>query len=312
MKLIYTIYSYTCDNNINCHEFSVLLNQGYWKLECWGASGGDSFQLSHDKVSFPGGKGGYSVGVVYVANKERFELRIGGKGTSNYSTQGLFSGGFNGGGGGIIGIESNPGGSGGGATFFRWGGSTFYHIFIVAGGGGGAGVANTYSLWNDGQYGGAGGGINGSNGGPYSKDSPYETAFGATQKDGGNGGYNFELQSQHGEKGSKGTGASVPSVSVGSSGGGGGGGYYGGGSSHASGGGGGSGYIGGVISYRAIKAETINGENTFISPYGGYERGHDGNGYIRITDLSHSLYCTNQKYFNFSLLPLIIITIFLK
>ena len=299
MKYIQTTYTYTCDDNTNCHEFSIILTKGYWKIECWGASGGDSTQLKGDKKSFPGGKGGYSVGVVNTTYEEKFILTIGGQGTSNYSKKGTFAGGYNGGGGGIIGSEGNPCGSGGGGTDVRRGGNTLDHRIIVAGGGGGAGVGNSYSTWNGGQYGGYGGGIIGGSGGLYEKDIIYVTPTGGTDSHGGKKGCNAESPNQHGEDGSKGKGASISSQQVGSSGGGGGGGYFGGGSSHATGGGGGSGYVGGVMSYRNIKAETIGGDKEFPDPYGGYENGHIGNGFIRITDLNHPIIlCTSQTFNN--------------
>ena len=277
MKFSQTTYSYTCDDSTTCHEFIINLSKGFWKIKCWGASGGDSTQIKGNKSSFSGGKGGYSVGVINTTEDEKFFLKIGGQGISNHSTKGAFKGGFNGGGGGNIGIDANPGGSGGGATDVRRGGNDLENRIIVAGGGGGAGVGTSYSTSNGGQYGGYGGGISGGSGGQYNSNIPEFTATGGTDSRGGKMGYNPNVDTLHGEDGQKVFGGSIPSQDVYSSGGGGVGGYFGGGSSIASGGGGGSGFVGGVMSYRNIIAQTIAGNDKFPSPYGGYENGHIGN-----------------------------------
>ena len=289
-------YSYPCDDNTNCYGIEILLGPGKWKLECWGASGGDSYHKTLKK-SFSGGKGGYSVGVINLTNYEHFFLTIGGKGTSNYSRSGTFAGGFNGGGGGHVGKDGNWGGSGGGGTDIRRNGKELDDRIIIAGGGGGAGAGNSNTDWGGGQYGGAGGGINGTDGGPYHELYTSHIATGAKGDKPGERGYNSDYPSQTGKNGEKGKGGSISSLNVESTGGGGGGGYYGGGSSSGSGGGGGSGYDGGVSSYQNIQAITINGEDSFPSPFGGQERGHSGNGYIRITDLNTLIFINKKKDF---------------
>ena len=75
-----------------------------------------------------------------------------------------------------------------------------------------------------------------------------------------------------------------------------GGGWYGGGSGNAGSGGGGSGYVytsatasnypSGCLlnsSYYLTNAATYAGNTSFVSPTGGNETGHSGNGYARIT-----------------------------
>ena len=315
MKYYTMKYPYPCDDNIECSEFEIVLTRGYWKIECWGASGGDSYHKTLD-VSFPGGRGGYSVGVVNITEEiERFYLYIGGQGTSNRTTKGVFPGGFNGGGSGNVGTLGYWGGSGGGGTDVRRGGKAWDHRIIVAGGGGGAGAGNSNSIFGGGQYGGYGGGINGSDSGIYSKNDTVHTSGGGTQYKGGKKGYNPLSPERSGKDGQKGIGGGFDQQDTGSSGGGGGGGLYGGGSSDGSGGGGGSGYIGGVISYKNIIARTVNGnDESFPSPYTGNENGHVGNGFILITDLNTyiNIECIKECNSFHQLLPLISVIILFK
>ena len=314
MKYYSIKYPYPCDDNTDCDGFEVVLERGYWKIECWGASGGDSYINTID-TSFPGGRGGYSVGVINVTDDtESFFFYIGGRGISNHTTKGVFLGGFNGGGSGHIGKLGYSGGSGGGGTDVRRGGRSWDHRIIVAGGGGGAGAGYYKSVWMGGQYGGYGGGINGSEGGPYRENEEYHTAGGGTQYEGGARGYNPSTSDKHGQNGDKGVGGGLTAQDTYSSGGVGGGGLFGGGSSESSGGGGGSGYIGGVMSYNGIIAQTISGNENFTSPYTGVEYGHTGNGFIRITYLNtiNRIKCSRQFISYVKLLPLVVIMILFK
>ena len=228
--------------------------------------------------------------MIKVNESEACYLFIGGKGQSNFSSTQTttFVGGYNGGGGGQIGSLLYLSGSGGGGTDIRRGGNQFENRIIVAGGGGGAGPQSDDSR-NGGQYGGAGGGENGLDGCPYHSIASVTTtaAGGASQTSGGVRGQNLldSYEDQKGENGDIWKGVSATNIQ--SSGGGGGGGLFGGGSNHASGGGGGSGYIGKVFSYRNILAKTYDGSQKIPQPLGGYDPGYVGNGYIRITDLSH-------------------------
>ena len=175
-------------------------------------------------------------------------------------------------------------------------------------------MGTSYSTSNGGQYGGYGGGISGGSGGQYNSNIPEFTATGGTDSRGGKMGYNPNVDTLHGEDGQKVFGGSIPSQDVYSSGGGGVGGYFGGGSSIASGGGGGSGFVGGVMSYRNIIAQTIAGNDKFPSPYGGYENGHIGNGFIRITALNSPMNCytPNVKYNKNIFFSLLFIIIYIK
>ena len=69
MKKKDTVFLYACDDSTECSSIKVILHRGYWKLECWGASGGNASKALNDKI-FEGGKGGYSVGVVKVTSED--------------------------------------------------------------------------------------------------------------------------------------------------------------------------------------------------------------------------------------------------
>lgn len=226
----------------NIEEFEAPA-AGMYKLEVWGAKGGDG--------NGTGGKGGYSNGYVYLNKGQTIYICCGGAGVK---TTGTANGGYNGGGKGIVGDVnySKNCGSGGGATHIakRTGllsslSSYKSDILIVAGGGGGAGGRDSsVGTLN----GGTGGGTNGGSG-TYTSEY-FLCGTGGSQSAGGGSTDYFGGIGSFGKGGSP---AGYPGA-------GGGGGLYGGGSGHyyngASSAGGGSGYIGGVSS-----GSTRNGEN---------------------------------------------------
>ena len=71
----------------------VTLPPGRYKLQCWGAQGGDSYD--YDAI---GSKGGYSEGEITLTEVTKFYVFVGGKG-GNGSTSSMVNGGWNGGGG---------------------------------------------------------------------------------------------------------------------------------------------------------------------------------------------------------------------
>lgn len=242
---------------------SITLPKGQYKLECWGAQGGYRSSSSY------GGNGGYSVGILNLAQKITLYLYVGGAGNT-----GGTAGGFNGGG------ERSSYNGGGGGTDIRIDSNSLYARVIVAGGGGSDGASN--------KKGGHGGGTTGGN-----CSSGYGNGGqGATQTTGGTGT----------SPGSFGQGGSGSAGNDGYGGAGGGGWYGGSGTLPDSsydddkGGGGGSGYIytsstasnypSGCLlnsSYYLTNAITATGDTLFTSPAGVNETGHTGNGYIRIT-----------------------------
>lgn len=239
---------------------SITLPKGTYKLECWGAQGGNGCTDN----SYTGGKGGYSIGTISLNTKITLYIYVGGRGVSSEASGSgeIRAGGFNGGGSGRDWSSTNHGGSGGaGATDIRINQDSFYARVIVAGGGGGA---------SDDGNGGSGGGVSGISTGASAGTATSGSGFGQ---------------------------AAASSYTSGECGGGGGGWYggYGGGSENIPGGGG-SGYVyisstasnypSGCLlnsSYYLSDAKTIAGNNSFISPTGSFETGHSGNGYCRIT-----------------------------
>lgn len=266
--------------------------KGYYKLETWGASGGNG--LLDNDIGY-GGNGGYSVVEVYLLEGQTVYIGVGGQGNdlSRYST--AVDGGFNGGGN----SKSNNDtvwGSGGGATHIALtkqgdGQLTNYEndnedILVVAGGGGGGGITKGVAV----NAGGAGGGLSGGDSTRISgtrKDHTYGLGKGGTQTAGGTTTTSYVGKVTSGTFGHGGNGQENTANNQ-YTGAGGGGGYYGGsaGYDYGGGGGGGSGYIGTKsVNGKSISGETIMGTEKFKSPNNdvAYEKGHSGNGYARIS-----------------------------
>ena len=280
--------------------FTAPLNTNY-KIECWGAQGGNSYDSGNGYTNTVyGGKGGYCSGEISFPTNLNVYVYIGqsGEGTREKT--------FNGGG---KGGSFYNGRSGGGATDVRlvkgngtW--SDFISLksrIIVAAGGGGA------QHFLEGCNGGNAGGLGGQ-GGFESHSSSYNSyilATGATQTSGGTRGKG----DNEGTDGVFGIGGDYDSYDHG---GGGGGGYYGGGGGgHNSGivgsGAGGSSFISGHTGCDAIAESSTSsniihtgqpnhysgyvftntvmkaGNEVMPSPTGGTETGHSGNGYCKIT-----------------------------
>lgn len=153
------------------------LKTGYYKLEAWGAQGGNVSGGSNGGTvaGVIGGYGGYSKGVVYLNVGDEIYINVGDKGKSNCiastgQTLVTCAGGYNGGGQAKTSDTYGYAGSGGGAThiatisgLLSTLGSKQQSILIVAGGGGGAYYYNYNSAGSKG-YGGSGGGANGTSG----------------------------------------------------------------------------------------------------------------------------------------------------
>lgn len=154
-----TIYNFAYTGTVQ----EVTLSAGTYKLQCWGAQGGQNPAYStYGIVSVDGGKGGYSEGILTLTSPTTLYIFVGGK-PSTSST----NGGWNGGGGGsgtsqngsatgTYGLGYTKVGRGGGATDIALTTSTMSYSsyrtnrssasllsrFIVAGGG--SGGAMTY------------------------------------------------------------------------------------------------------------------------------------------------------------------------
>ncbi|MBG0220002.1 hypothetical protein I4O96_13170 [Clostridioides difficile] len=147
--------------NFKAEPQPITLKAGRYKLECWGACGGET----HSATSHSGG--GYSVGELILRKETLLYVYVGQLGLDTSSTDYA----FNGGGYGVS--------TGGGATDIRLVGGAWdseqglFSRIIVAGGGGGG---------HAGFGGGNGGGLKGEN--SITSDG---SAVGATQYDGGRG-----------------------------------------------------------------------------------------------------------------------------
>ena len=266
---------------------TATLTPGRYKLECWGAQGGNGSSNGNSNINAVGGLGGYSVGTITLSKTQKVYIYSGGKGqtksnTGSYST---VNGGFNGGGSNYT---CGSGGSGGGGSDIRIGTDSLYARVIVAGGGSGTG-------WTI--KGAAGGGILGL--------SNYNSSYNSTQTAGGiayTSAYNIMPTA-----GTFGIGGNGSGSSEGGSGGGGGW-YGGGGAGYTGGSSGGSGYVytsatasnypSGCLlnsTYYLSNAQTIAGNKSFPSPTGSTETGHSGNGHVKITKLSDVIYLTQAK-----------------
>ena len=286
---------------------------GTYKLECWGAQGGNV--TTKWGTSQIGGYGGYSVGTVSLAADAKVFVYAGSQGHINTPENLWELRTFNGGGVASGAAGGNPGG--GGATHMALEdgelkslSGKIAKILIVAGGGGGGmgynGNDNNVGRWSG--DGGHGGGYLG-NSGQYNA-SYYWLGSGGTQTSGGKTtpvtGASTEntytsdryqaIKSYH--CGSFGQGGIDPDdctedFNPHSSNGGGGGGYYGGAASHYAGGAGGSGYIGnsllsnkhmagyGVATSSSASTKTISVSNVSSTPTADYAK--QGAGYARIS-----------------------------
>ena len=281
---------------------------GTYKLETWGAQGGNAYD-SVSASTIQGGYGGYSVGNVILNEKSILYLNVGQKGIDNCNTTDSSTclGGYNGGG---YGRGDNPravSSSGGGATHIATSSgllaslsSYINNILIVSSGGGGSGYADG-ALGEDSQrvdgYGGSGGGFKGNDGLDnwgigMGKDNTYGfLGTGATQDSGGyvttSGTPRTDLSGTFGQGGNQ--------YQQCCGGAGGGGGYYGGGGSARchSGAGGGSGYIGNsLLTNKAMycynckessEESTKTISTTCVSETPTSNCAKKGNGYARIT-----------------------------
>ena len=251
---------------------NVTLNAGTYKLEVWGAQGGNY------STTYVGGKGGYSYGTLTLSNTTNLYVYVGKQPQTVTTDRVATTGGFNGGGNGFNRYYSGTytyAQGGGGASDIRIGQDSLYSRVIVAGGGSGA------TNRTNGYYG------------------------GGTTGETGLSGY-AGSQTSAGTNGSFGIGGSATTsgnnYKYGSAGGG--GGWYGGGAStsysdstnYDTYSGGGSGYVytsstasnypsGNLLTstYYLTNAATLAGNTSFTSTSGGTETGHSGDGYAKIT-----------------------------
>ena len=130
---------------------TVTIPAGTWRLETWGAQGGNGRAI--------GGRGGYAAGTITLLEATDLIINVGGQGSSTNvmaPNAVVIPGGFNGGGNGFGGGNRNDhSGSGGGATDIRITNNSLFARAIVAGGGAGGTGALSLALDTAGIGGGA-------------------------------------------------------------------------------------------------------------------------------------------------------------
>ena len=216
----------------NYQEYKIK-ESGYYRIQCWGANGGNSTRNGGKGAL--GGNGGYTSGVIYLEKGEKIYIYVGGHGEDAVAKKDSPNG-YNGGGLGTWDHEDDEAaGAGGGATDIRlvandWDNfeSLKSRIMVAAGGGGATNLT----------AGGAGGGLEGLTN--RTKSQP------GTQKSG----YQFGIgQDGYGTGDSNGVAGS-------------GGGYYGGTTSNysdnAEAGAGGSSYVSGYEGCNAISKDSTS------------------------------------------------------
>ena len=295
---VYDLYDFRYTGSV---EQFIAPVSGTYRLEAWGAQGGDAPEniSGNQKMDFvEGGKGGYSVGNVFLKKGQIVYVVVGGKGKElNNSPNGAIAkGGYNGGGAALSNGTTNNQGSGGGATHFainnNLGELKNYNnnqddVLLVAGGGGGS--YNSLPIYYY-SYGGAGGGENGDDAIVYFNTKYRSTALtnsrfiysqGLTIPGGGQYAVLSDDTYLYGSFG-KGTDAIIDITGTDA---GAGGGWYGGSKLLRTSGAGGMAGSGGSghINTNYVDGQTISGTNTFISPNFESETGHSGDGYARIT-----------------------------
>lgn len=119
----------------------VTLPKGEYKLEVWGAQGGNS-----EYNNSAGMKGSYARGTLSLNNSATVYIVVGGSGNINRA-------GYNGGGSGSTTFSSSNSGAGGGATNISYQNADIVNtdrdkLIIVAGGGGGAGQNNDQGYYS--------------------------------------------------------------------------------------------------------------------------------------------------------------------
>ena len=273
---------------------------GRYKLETWGAQGGDGTYPSSSSAI--GGYGGYSVGTYSLIKNAKLFILIGGKGTSGVmpanssATNTVSTGGFNGGGNGSNAYDGQyfyGTGGGGGATNISYNNDLLKNgssgaVLIASGGGGGGSLSWSQNEGYNKYVGGSGGGYIGGNGTGWPN---YSYGIGGTQSLVSNVAY-------AGLFGAGGDGAT--------GGAGGGSGYYGGtGSRTWTSAGGGSGYIGNsLLTEKSMycyncqesseeSTKTISTTCTSATPASACTK--SGNGYARITLISSPTSITTDK-----------------
>ena len=130
-------------------ESFKIVAAGVYKIELWGASGGNGYTTAGGIGLCDGGKGAYTSGNIRLKIGDILYFYVGEGGSSGGAGLGYKTTSFNGGGAGGYGGRDDNSGSGGGATDVRLVGGAWSspaslrsRIMVASGGGGGSCVAN--------------------------------------------------------------------------------------------------------------------------------------------------------------------------
>lgn len=125
----YNLYVFATTHNFDYTGSvqNITLPPGSYKLQCWGAQGGsNSADSTHGITAQAGGKGGYSEGVLTIAEQLTLYAFVGGQGASSGN------GGWNGGGGSKGSDENTSGNTYGTSKFACGGGATDFSLVTSA------------------------------------------------------------------------------------------------------------------------------------------------------------------------------------
>jgi len=214
---------------------SIILQKGRWRLECWGAQGGDAITGGYAPgYTEAGGQGGYASGEVTLASAQTVYVCVGQKGENNDGWNGGISGaGYNGGGTTNTAMtlyrdhisDVAWAAQGGGATHIATASGLLKNIqkntvYVVGAGGGGSVIRGTANGVVGRCAGGKGGGETGEDATTGGGTGGTQSAAGACATGATAGGFGYGANKSGG------------SLTEGAPGGGGGSGWYGGGAGH--------------------------------------------------------------------------------
>ena len=75
------IFEYPCDSNTTCEPYAIQFQKGRYRIELWGASGGNGrFGNEIELMPNSGGNGSYVAGNIYLKEPYKFYLYLGAKG----------------------------------------------------------------------------------------------------------------------------------------------------------------------------------------------------------------------------------------
>lgn len=130
------LYEFNCNGSIDCEPYNLTLSPGSYRIEAWGAQGGNNTETTF----IEGGKGGYAKGVLSITSVSTLYISPGEPGfQGQYSTRSTY---------GNVGlsITCNPdylASSGGGMSYVSLNTKNYTNSIIIGGAGAGSGMDHT-------------------------------------------------------------------------------------------------------------------------------------------------------------------------